>query len=122
MICKKLTEAMGGEISFASEFGKGTEFTFTILDYSAVIVITEEATPLQRKISKETNEDLTASPQENNLTNLGKNHRVLVVDDEYLCGYILQSMLISLKFDAELVKNFILISIGHFWKRRHCKS
>lgn len=101
MICKKLSEAMGGEISFKSEYGRGTEFTFTIIDKEDSFAAPEGNSVVKLGHLREISTAKTNSPQDEKPSSKFKG-RALVVDDEYFCGYILQKTLKSLEFDADL--------------------
>eukprot|EP01022_Parablepharisma_sp_SALTPOND_P021107 TRINITY_DN403_c0_g1_i1.p1 TRINITY_DN403_c0_g1~~TRINITY_DN403_c0_g1_i1.p1 ORF type:complete len:575 (-),score=73.63 TRINITY_DN403_c0_g1_i1:90-1814(-) len=83
-ICKKLTQAMGGEISLRSEYGKGSEFTFTVLN----------------KLHEPPKPEIIMT-KVNSKANL-KEKKVLVVDDENICGYVLQQLISSLGYMCEL--------------------
>ncbi len=102
-ICKRLSEAMGGSIRVASEYGKGATFTFTIAD----------ETKDKGIISADAAEKIAAAV-------VPLKGKVLAVDDECMCGVVLQGMLKSLGHDTELVFFifFFIAPIGTIWRKR----
>ncbi len=110
-ICKRLSETMGGGITFHSEYGKGTEFTFTVQNKSAA------AAPISMKRAEAETGAASATivatesiaiemvHTESALTKPCKKGKVLVVDDEYICGYVLQNLIKSFGYETEVAQS-----------------
>ena len=109
-ICKKLCEAMSGSISFTSVYGAGTKFIFDIKD-------------LELLKNTRTNKNNFQIPEEEKLTTvqltceaLKPEYRILVVDDDIVCGHIVASYCKSIGINAEVVIIKPLKTyLGNFW-------
>lgn len=104
-ICKKLCEAMDGSISFKSVYNKGTTFTFYIKNFQI---------PVLAEYPSECNfegayEEEKISPFPESFINLEPKKRVLVVDDEMVCGHIIASYCKSLNVNVEIVIIFAML-------------
>ncbi len=123
-ICKRLSEAMGGGISVRSKLGSGSEFIFTIRDFSPAkegssgedssnqnlptIVAPPDALLCKGRREKKLcdEEDKAEAPSEIVVGPSPKpacRRRVLVVDDENVCSYVIKDLVKSLGFDADTV-------------------
>eukprot|EP01022_Parablepharisma_sp_SALTPOND_P015141 TRINITY_DN2114_c0_g1_i1.p1 TRINITY_DN2114_c0_g1~~TRINITY_DN2114_c0_g1_i1.p1 ORF type:complete len:720 (+),score=53.20 TRINITY_DN2114_c0_g1_i1:154-2313(+) len=138
-ICKKLVQAMGGEISLESEYLKGTTIRFTIQN-----TLEEPPNVISLSISREkvdsqseAEEDVVESPvppyrlpypfmPTNALTLSSKQPVVtepkmevkpaLVVDDEFICVSVLQAYLRGCGIDSDSVYSFPYNKcIGYIW-------
>ncbi len=90
-ISKALTEALGGEITFTSEEGSGTEFTILL--------------PL-KKLTKEEIEQIETSPlPEYNICKKGKEINILVAEDNKVNQIVIMKMLTKLGLKHDLVEN-----------------
>ena len=116
-ICKKLSEAMGGNIELTSEYMKGTSITFSIenkaetRNISLSIASEEERASHANKLP--THDEKTASSFQRTaaakvrdfktIEKIDAKPKVLVVDDEPICAKVLQSYLRSLGIPADTV-------------------
>jgi len=80
-ICKRLSEALGGTIKVKSMYGEGTTFTFTISDKSEQIPKEDFASPPMSPIRR-------------------KKGKVLVVDDDVTCSYVITNMLKAMGYNV----------------------
>ena len=110
-VCRKLVNAMGGELSIASELGKGSTFTVTIFnvkvshdepvedhDPAAELIIGKETAPQQPKQAEAVKEDKPAEP--------AASKRILIVDDQKVNLMVLKAMLKKLgPFDIVMAKD-----------------
>lgn len=116
-LCKRLSQAMGGDISCRSIVGSGSNLTFTIKDWKASPADKSttdqiaETDPINcdriQVRPKSTREipgckTLQDDPQPLPNTNVGK---VLIVDDEPACRYVLKSYLKSINIQTEEADN-----------------
>lgn len=91
---------MSGSISFASVYGKGTVFTFNIKDsLKEEDYTTEDLKNLSQEERKERPGSLSNSFEGLNKTA----KRLLVVDDDNVCGHIVANYCKMLKISAEVV-------------------
>jgi len=119
MICRKLSEAMGGSIKCESEVRKGSRFIFDILDTSAASISRSlDDLSLDEPIPNEKQgfDNIPAkilhpdqSPQRPPLPPIkrpsGNKAHVLVVDDEFICGKVTKAMIERCNVSATLVNN-----------------
>ena len=124
MICRKLSEAMGGSISCASERGRGSTFTVEIQDSSSHAGLpletrgSEDPFRCEHKQSDDHHTALCEAPSHR--TNSGYTKiptqplsssvclrsplpRVLVVDDEIICGKVTKAMIESCNVIVDVV-------------------
>ena len=107
-ICRKLTEAMGGELSIASELGKGSTFSITIPN----VKITEE-TPVEAyehfselNIAKKVLQQKAPAEKEEKTADAAVKKRILIADDQKVNLIVLNTMLKKLgAFDIVMAKN-----------------
>ncbi len=89
-ICKRLVEAMGGEIAVDSAPGKGARFTFSV----AVLRASDDAT------------GLTALPTQKSRTGLlAQAQRILVAEDNETSRFLITTILKRYGHDVEAVEN-----------------
>jgi PAS domain S-box-containing protein len=89
-ICKRLVEAMGGEISVDSEMGKGSRFTFSLAVHKA----DEQAAPLRNAEALDESVNLAI-----------KSRRILVAEDNDTSRYLITTMLKRHGHSVEAVEN-----------------
>jgi signal transduction histidine kinase len=118
MICKKLSEAMGGSIRCESEKNKGTRFTFDIQDASPVSMSCsiddlsgDEQIPNEKPAAENISGKILhpdKSPAHARLLSLdspiAEKAHVLVVDDEFMCGKVTKAMIEACNVTATLVR------------------
>jgi hypothetical protein len=105
-ICKKLTEAMGGKITCVSEYGKGTCFTFTVLNKFNHHLSLDSPTcdpSIQHSRFNSQNLMFTQIHVSNGSESQIKKQKILAVDDEPLCGYVILNHIKSFVYEIELV-------------------
>ena len=96
-VCRKLAEAMGGELAIASTLGQGSTFTVTIphVKISAATPVEEEEVPAVPPAAKEEAPEKSAAPG-----------RILIVDDQKVNLIVLKTMLKKLgTFDIVMAKD-----------------
>ena len=110
-ICRKLTEAMGGELSIASELGKGSTFTVTFFNVqvsdAAPVEDEEDQVPEQPAVKQNVTKTEPASgvEKEKPAGNAGS-RRVLIADDQKMNLIVLKTMLKKLgAFDIVMAKD-----------------
>lgn len=91
---------MGGSITFSSVYGKGTKFSFTISDIPNPNLINHCP-----KALKEIEEKKVILPSKIS----GEKKRILVVDDEAICGHIVTNYCKNLNINVDIVPCFLLI-------------
>eukprot|EP01022_Parablepharisma_sp_SALTPOND_P033059 TRINITY_DN88119_c1_g1_i1.p1 TRINITY_DN88119_c1_g1~~TRINITY_DN88119_c1_g1_i1.p1 ORF type:complete len:655 (-),score=42.72 TRINITY_DN88119_c1_g1_i1:391-2355(-) len=140
-ICKKLVEAMGGEISLESEYLKGTTIKFTIQSIPEELHenSNEISLVIQQNTQSRSEENIVETPLENYnlpytfvpvkiLTQTTRDmiitepnveqKPVLVVDDEFICARVLQTYLRGCGIDSDSVRLFCIQAIlGYIWSK-----
>lgn len=103
LICKKLTELMGGNIEFKSETGKGTTFTFSIKDRTETEkMLVGKIEDSQIDISQTDMKPLNLMGAE--MRTIDKENIALVIDDEDICAHVLKQMLETMGVPTEKVR------------------
>ncbi|MDR3548780.1 MAG: HAMP domain-containing sensor histidine kinase [Candidatus Pacebacteria bacterium] len=104
-ICKRLTEAMGGSIEVRSTLGAGSEFLFTVLNNATGPEQCREDDSLCKIVDEASKVHDVLSADTINIVVVGsvQRRKMLVVDDEQVCGYVMQKLIKSLGYEAELV-------------------
>ena len=110
---------MGGGITFESEYEVGTKFTFQILNKDCTQDLAmqenndEDVDSSFRPLIVPSAEPKIVCTSSNPLTLMKTRPkskiRLLVVDDEYICGYVMKKIIESLNYDVDLV-----IKISHY--------
>jgi len=94
-VCRKLVDAMGGELSIVSELGKGSTFTVTFRDVEISSTAPKEGSAPAKVDKKE--ETPSASAEQK---------RILIADDQKMNLMVLKSMLKKLgTFDIVMAKD-----------------
>jgi len=102
-ICKRLSEAMGGSIMFRSEYGHGTSFTFVVQDRKESSEEKSVATNgIRLNLQSSSSLHLVLHSLEEGYRDKLQ-HRVLTVDDNFECGFVMHKLTKSFGYEADLV-------------------
>jgi K+-sensing histidine kinase KdpD len=103
-ICKKLSEAMGGRIACESEYCKGTRFSFVVLNKNGLNLGDSPNVELSVSHAAMTSHfEACTSIFVHNKSSRRLNRKILAVDDEPICGYVMLNLIKALKYDVDLV-------------------
>lgn len=88
---------MGGAITFKSVYGKGTKFSFYISDTQKSDLI-----PKCPEVLKENEEEKNTISS--NIS--GEKKRILIVDDDAICGHIVANYCKNIGINVDVVLNY----------------
>ncbi len=101
-ISKRLCEAMGGSIGVKSVAGMGSEFTFAVADRTGGGTI-EETVDDRAPCEAEKHPVVVESRSQCDVEARRNAVGAIIVDDEEICGFVLQRLIKSCGYSAELV-------------------